>query len=58
MKQYETMIVVIKSKLTTYPVAGTVHPPYYVSKMFWPISIIQVEAEALKDYIHDYRRVV
>lgn len=36
MKQYETMRVVIKSKLTTYPIAGTVHPPYYVSKMFWP----------------------
>jgi len=54
-KQYEIMIVVIKSKLTMYPIAGTVHPPYYVSKMFWPISIIQVEA--LKVYVHDYRKV-
>jgi len=46
---------VIKSKLTMYAIAGTVHPPYYVFKMFWSISIIQVET--LKVYIHDYRKV-
>jgi len=54
-KQYETMIVVTKSELTMYHIAGTAHPPYCVSKMFRSISIIQVEA--LKVYIHDYRKV-
>jgi hypothetical protein len=49
------MIFVIKSKLTVYLIVGTVHPPYYISKMFWPVSIIQ--AEAVKFYVHDYRKV-